>query len=76
MEDGVDGEATPTCETADGEVVRVSESGDLDGSDETGESHLREVGEGTETDSGGGLLSTLLSSVFGGVGGMTFVTGG
>ncbi len=75
MEDGVDGEAMLACETANGERVRVSASGDLDDSDETGENHLREVGIGTEADSGGGLLSTLVSSVFGGVGGMTFVTG-
>lgn len=73
MEDGVDGEATtPACETANGEMVRVSASGDLDGSDETGENHLREVGIEREADSGGGLL---VSSGFGGVGGMTFVTG-
>jgi hypothetical protein len=75
MEDGVVGEAMPT----NGEVVRVSASGDLDGSGDTGENHFREVGIGTESDWGGGggrgLLSTLVSSGFGGVGGMMFVTG-
>jgi hypothetical protein len=78
MEDGVEGEATPTCdgcETANGEMVRVSASGDLDDSDETGENHLREVGIGTDSDPGGRLFSTLVSSGFGGVGGMTFVMG-
>lgn len=74
MEDGVDGEAT--CKVANGEVARISASGDLDGSDEIGENHLRDVGIGTDSDSDGGLLSTLLSWGFGGVGGMTFVTGG
>lgn len=71
MEEGVVGEAMPTND----EVVRVSASGDLDGSGETGENHFREVGIRTESDWGGGLLSTLVSSGFGGVGGMTFVTG-
>lgn len=71
IEDGVVGEAM----VANGEVVRVSASGDLDGSGETGENHFREVGIGTESDWGGGLLSTWASSGFGGVGGMTFVTG-
>jgi hypothetical protein len=74
MEDGVVGEAM----AANGEVVRVSASGDLDGRGETGENHFREVGIGTESDwggGGGGLLSTFVSSGFGGVGGMTFVTG-
>lgn len=71
MEDGVVGEVTPTND----EVVRVSVSGDLDCSGETGENHFREDGIGTESDWGGGLLSTLVSSGFGGVGGMMFVTG-
>lgn len=78
MEDGVEGEATPAydaCETANGEMVRVSASGDLDDSDETGENHLREGGIWTDSDPGGGLFSTLGSSDFGGVGGMTFVMG-
>ena len=77
MELGVEGEVTPACdacETANGEMVRVSASGDLDDTDETGENHLREVGIGTESDSGGFLLSTLVSSGFGGVGGMTLMT--
>lgn len=75
MEDGVNGEVTPTCETATGEVARGSAPGDLDGSGETGVNHLREGGIEMDSDSGGGLFSVLLSSGFGGVGGMTFVTG-
>jgi len=75
IDDGVDGETTLGCETANGEVVRISASGDFDGSEEVEENHLREIGIGTDTDSDGALFSTMARSGFGGVGGMTFVTG-
>ena len=67
----------PVCELlADGETARVSISGDLACGDEAEENHLRVAGIGTGTVSDGGPPSTLASSSLGGVGGMTFITGG
>jgi hypothetical protein len=74
IDGGVRGEFTPACEP-DGEVARTSASGDLDCDGETGENHLRAGVTETEAVLGGGMLSTRVSSVFGGVGVMTFVTG-
>jgi hypothetical protein len=64
------------CELADGETARVSVSGDLACGDEAEENHLRVAGIGTGTVSDGGSPSTFASSSLGGVGGMTFITGG
>jgi len=59
------------------EPGRASDSGDL-GCGEEEENHLRAGGMGTGAVSDGGSLepSIRVSSSFGGVGGMTFVTGG
>jgi hypothetical protein len=65
----------PVCELVD-ETAGVSISGDLACGDEPEENHLRVAGIGTGAVSDGGPPSTLPSSSFGGVGGMTFITGG
>lgn len=67
---------SPVCEMADGKAARVSTSGDLACGDEAEENHLRVADIGTGTASDGGPPPTLVSSNFGGVGGMTFITGG
>lgn len=60
------------------EPGRASNSGDLSWGDEEEENHLRAGGMGTGAVSDGGSLgpSIRVSSSFGGVGGMMFVTGG
>jgi len=60
------------------EPGRASNSGDLSWGDEEEENHLRVGGMGTGAVSDGGSLgpSIRVSSSFGGVGGMMFVTGG
>ena len=70
-----DDRLAPDGELANGETVRVSVSGDLACGDEV-ENHLRVAGIGTGTASDRGPPSTLASSDLGGVGGMTFITGG